>query len=489
MPDSFLSFLPLNAENANSVRARFNADANAGLDPADPAFIDTTEGGFFWDATQPAVLEAARLWDMLGTEMVAAMFPGTAWGDYLDLHGETINLPRNDEVQATGSVLFVGPVGTLIATGVQVGTLQADPSAGTPIQFETLASITLAATPGPTNLAATPASTGGTLPTGTFYYVVTAINADGHETIVSNEVSANVNGPTGSVALAWTALAGATAYRIYRGTVIGGETLLASPGGVGLAYTDTGAAAPTATLAPTNSAPIRALLPGTSGNVASGAISQVNSPVSGGPAVSNAQPTSGGADVESDDHYRHRILLEYGRAQGAGNQADYERWALQDPSVGYVTVQPLWNGAGTVRVIITDNSNHPNSTLTVQALQLRLDPVPQQGAGLAPIGALVTVATPTLLSVAVSATVSFDSGYSLDGAGGTIATRDEITAAVEDYLNTLAPGATVVLNHVVARFFLVPGVHDVITPQLNGSGTNVAVGPLQVAEAGAITLA
>src|SRR4051812_26393531 len=108
MPDSLLNFLPVVAEDADSVRGRYDADANAGLDPADPAFVDTTEGGFYWDLTQGSVLENVRLWDFLGTEMVAAMFPGTAWGDYLDLHGETINLPRLDEVEATAQVLFVG---------------------------------------------------------------------------------------------------------------------------------------------------------------------------------------------------------------------------------------------------------------------------------------------------------------------------------------------------------------------------------------------
>jgi len=494
MPDTFLSFLPVVAEDADSVRARFNADANAGLDPSDPSFIDTTEGGFFWDLTQPAVLECVRLWDFLGTEMVMAAFPGTAWGSYLDAHGETVNLPRNDEVAASGTVLFTGDAGTLIAAGTQVATVQPDPSSTVdPISFATDASITLMATPGPVSLTATPSATGGTLPPGVYYYVVTAIGPDG-ETIASNEVSVTLSGATSSVALAWSAYAGATGYNIYRGGTALAETLLASPAGTGTTYTDTGASAQTATPAPTNSVGITAQVPGSAGNVGSNTITQILSPQQGAPTVTNPQPTSGGSDVESDERYRLRILAEYGKSSGSGNISDYVKWGLSLPQVGFVTVQPLWNGAGTVRVIITDPDNHPNSASVVSALQLLLDPVAGQGMGLAPIGAIVTVTTPSLLTVAVAAQVVFQSGYSLDGAAGTVPTRATITAALNSYLNGLAPGEDAILTAVIRQIMSVPGVEDVTgpggtgLPQLNGASTNVAVGPLQVSSAGTINL-
>lgn len=489
MADTFLGFLPVVSEDADSVRRRFNADANAGLDPFDGAFIDTTEGGFFWDLTQPAVLECARLWDFLGTEMVAAAFPGTAWGDWLDMHGETVNLPRNNEVAATGTVVFTGPVGTLIPAGTQVSTVQPDPSAATePVIFNTDRSITLAAVPGPVGLTATPSPTGGTLPAGLYYYLVTAIGPNG-ETIASNEVTVTLSGATSSVALGWTVFGGATAYRIYRGSAQGYETLLASPAGTGVTYTDTGAGSLTATPVPTNSVGITAATPGSPGNVGSGTISQViSASVSGAPSVSNPLPTSGGSDIESDDRYRLRILAEFGKAAGAGNVLDYVKWALEVPQVGFVTVQPLWNGPGTVRVIITDQSNHPNSASVVAGLQNTLDPVPQRGYGLAPIGALVTVVTPTLLTVVTAATVSFKSGYSLDGAAGTIPSRGAIQAAVQAYINTLPPGQNVVLNAVIRQVMSVPGVLDVSAETLNGAAGNVTVGPLQVATAGAVNL-
>jgi uncharacterized phage protein gp47/JayE len=471
-------------EDAQSVRARFDADANAGRDPADPAYVDTTEGGFYWDLTQVSVLECVRLWDFLGTEMVAAMFPGTAWGDYLDMHGETLNLPRNDEVPATGAVMFSGAIGTLIAAGTEVGTLQPDPSAAAePTTFTTDRTIALFATPGPTNLTATPSGSGGVIPAGTYYYRVTAIGPNG-ETIASNEVTVTLTGTTSSVALNWDDYPGATDYRVYRSSTPDNEALMHVLGSSTSAYTDTGAAVPSTDLVPTNTAPITAEVAGAAGNVPSGTITQVLSPTEGITAVTNPQPTSGGADVESDRRYRLRIDAEYGQAGGAGNIFDYVRWGLMIPQIGNVTVQPLWAGAGTVRLIVTDEHNQPVSASVVLAAQQLIDPIPQQGAGLAPIGALVTTTTPSLLAVVVTAVLAFESGYSLDGTGGTIALRQTIIDSINSYVGSRPPGEDVMRSKVIGQISLVPGVSDVTGVLLNGVAGNVTVAALEVASPG-----
>jgi hypothetical protein len=78
----------------------------------------------------------------------------------------------------------------------------------------------------PSGLGVSGSGTGGTLPAGTDYWVITALTAQG-ETTRSNEVNANLTGTTSSAALTWTADSGATGYRIYRGTSAGGEAYLA----------------------------------------------------------------------------------------------------------------------------------------------------------------------------------------------------------------------------------------------------------------------
>ncbi len=120
----------------------------------------------------------------------------------------------------------------------------------------------------PTTLAGTPSTTGGTIATGTYRYVVTAANGVG-ETVASNEIASAITGPTGSNVLTWVAPAqvnGLVKYNVYRSAVggaAGTETFLASVAAGTLTYTDTGAAVPTAVAVPTTNTTM--LAPGTRG--------------------------------------------------------------------------------------------------------------------------------------------------------------------------------------------------------------------------------
>jgi hypothetical protein len=86
----------------------------------------------------------------------------------------------------------------------------------------------------------TTATSGGTFAANTYYWKVTAINPSG-ETAGSNEVTATI-AANGTQVLNWSAISGATGYRVYRGTAAGGENLLVATIGSGatVTYTDTG---------------------------------------------------------------------------------------------------------------------------------------------------------------------------------------------------------------------------------------------------------
>jgi hypothetical protein len=94
--------------------------------------------------------------------------------------------------------------------------------------------------PTPAGLAAANGGLGGTLPIGTYYYVITATDGAGGETPKSNEVTITT-AAIDLVNLSWTAEPAAAAYNIYRGPTSGSETLLAS-GIVGTTYVDNGSA-------------------------------------------------------------------------------------------------------------------------------------------------------------------------------------------------------------------------------------------------------
>jgi len=100
----------------------------------------------------------------------------------------------------------------------------------------------------PTGVTATPAAS-GTLAAGTYYYVISAVKPAG-EGVASSEVSGTV-AANGKVTLGWTAVAGATSYKIYRGTSPGGEDHFLTSATAGLVDTGTAGTAATPTLGTT----------------------------------------------------------------------------------------------------------------------------------------------------------------------------------------------------------------------------------------------
>lgn len=484
-------FLPIFNETAATIRARVDADVNAGLTPDDPRWIDTREGSFFYDVTQPVVIEIARMWDALSLEIPAAAFVEFAWGQYLDYHAAVFDLVRKPAVPATGVVLFAGDPGTFVAEGTIVAT-DAPTEDGDTIEFQTTESGTtgtqLAA---PANLTATPSGTGGTLVAGTYYYHATAVNGFG-ETIGSTEASAVTTGSTGSVTLNWDDVAGATAYRAYRSLVSGGLGVRIYDGATS-AYIDTGGVGGVAgpplinTTAGVRLA-VAAAEVGTGGNVSPRAIVSLESPVAGIEYVTNEEAMASGADLETDTALRTRILLEF-KGQGAGNFNDYRRWALEVAGVGRVFVRNA--GPGEVQVVVMEEDGDAVSGAIVAELQDLLDPTVGAADGRAPVGVNVTVETPNVVGINILASVNFLDGYSLDGGGGLVATRTLIEAAISEYVEALDVGEDVIYQHVLAQFFRVHGVLSIAALTVNGGTSDVAISaaaPPEVAQLASVGL-
>jgi hypothetical protein len=99
--------------------------------------------------------------------------------------------------------------------------------------------------PTPTSVSLSAATTGGTLAAGTYYYRVSAIDAYG-ETLASAEISVTTTGTTSTVTVNWSAVAGATGYKIY-GRATGAELFLAKVGAV-TSWTDAGSITPAGAL-------------------------------------------------------------------------------------------------------------------------------------------------------------------------------------------------------------------------------------------------
>ena len=110
-------------------------------------------------------------------------------------------------------------------------------------------------------------------------------------------------------------------------------------------------------------AEVEATTAGRAGNVEAGAVLSFVSPLAGvdSEAVSE-NGIAGGADLESDESLRSRMLREIQDPPQGGSKADYERWALQVGPITRAWCFPIYNGPGSVRVYVV-NDNHEGPEL------------------------------------------------------------------------------------------------------------------------------
>lgn len=216
--------------------------------------------------------------------------------------------------------------------------------------------------------------------------------------------------------------------------------------------------------------------PGTIGNEYTGPIL----PITTIPGLTSAQITDilvPGDDTETDDAFRERLIEALNNRPFGGNIADYRQNVLAIDGVGGVQVYPTWNGGGTVKLSVLGADFLPASPTLVENVQNAIDPPPNQGLGLglAPIGAKVTVAAPTELTVNVSATLMLAAGYAI----GQV--QEPVEQAIEAYLlsvrqewdtNTsstaVSYAADVYVARITAAIVGVTGVVNATNVQLNG---------------------
>lgn len=114
-------------------------------------------------------------------------------------------------------------------------------------------SVGAVAVPPPVQSALATSTTGGSIAAGTYYYVVTSTTAAG-ESVQSNEQSIVTTGTTSTNTITWTAVTGATGYKVYRSTasgVYGASSLVATIGSGSTVTASDTVASPSAGTPPT----------------------------------------------------------------------------------------------------------------------------------------------------------------------------------------------------------------------------------------------
>lgn len=169
---------------------------------------------------------------------------------------------------------------------------------------------------------------------------------------------------------------------------------------------------------------IEAVNPGVEGNVSGDVDLIPSTTVAGLTYAYMTDYVSVGVDAESDDLLRARIVASYRSKDLRGNAASYIRELLSYDDVTLSTVQiyPAWKGGGTALCVVLDYNYNPLTPTAVANLQNYMCPLdsPTQptvnGNGFAPIGAAVTISTPTgsaIKHMGISATIQVAAGSSI----------------------------------------------------------------------------
>lgn len=143
---------------------------------------------------------------------------------------------------------------------------------------------------------------------------------------------------------------------------------------------------------------IEASIAGVIGNVDAETINVISMSIPGINSVINSEPTIGGYNEETDAELLDRYLFKVRNPATSGNKNNYELWAREIEGVGGARCIPLWNGNGTVKVVVIDaNLNIADETL-LNKVRTYLEEEK-------PIGADLTVVSATPVNVKVAANI------------------------------------------------------------------------------------
>lgn len=212
---------------------------------------------------------------------------------------------------------------------------------------------------------------------------------------------------------------------------------------------------------------------GTNCNVDAETITKIPVSIYGVSAVTNKSPAYDGFDEETDEELLERLLFKVRQPATSGNKNHYVIWATNVEGVGGVKVLPLWNGNGTVKVIITDAKNEIASEDLIAKVQNYID---EQR----PIGATITVVSPKPLNIDIGLKVTKGSGN-----------PNEIKNVVNDFFKTTAFEREYVSYAQVGKVILektATDVQDYSDLTLNNKAENIALTDEQLPTVGQVYL-
>ena len=226
------------------------------------------------------------------------------------------------------------------------------------------------------------------------------------------------------------------------------------------------------------SVPVVAAVAGSAGNVQAGAIGLIAAAVPGVDTVTNAMPTAGGLDAESDVGLRARFAAYIGSLSKATLGAVAYAVASVQQGLQY-TIQENTNGSryqpGCFVVTVDNGSGAPPPAL--------LATVAAAIEAVRPVGSLWTVLPPTVSTATIVCSIATGNGSN----HATVAAQ--VAAAITAFVDALPVGAALPWSRLAqVAYDASASVANVTGMLLNGGTADIAPGPAGVVKAGSVTV-
>ena len=183
-----------------------------------------------------------------------------------------------------------------------------------------------------------------------------------------------------------------------------------------------------------------------------------------------------GTDIETDEDLRDRYMESVIAPEFGGNISDYQNKVKALEGVGGCKVIPIWNGGGTVKLIITNANGEVPGQPLINTVQAAVDPTGgQDGKGIAPIGHIVTVVGATAKNISISGNFTLEIGIEVNEI------QEAVNEVVDNYFDFLSKewdqeeNLIVRISQVETRLLGVSGVLDVTGVKLNNSTSNLTL--------------
>lgn len=197
-----------------------------------------------------------------------------------------------------------------------------------------------------------------------------------------------------------------------------------------------------------NDVAVRCMAAGVAGNRPEGETYTLVSALSGVTAEAVGSEMAGGADAESDDDLRSRLLFRLQNPPRGGTETDYIAWAKEVPGVTRAWCFPKEQGIGTVVVRFATDGLTDNGIPTGSMVRIVDEYIKEN----APVTAATTVVAP--MAKAVDFTIK-----------DLIPDSASVRAQIEDELKSLfireaAPGGVLLLSHIRQAISSAAGEED-----------------------------